>query len=190
MKRFASATVLALILVPAVALSAWNLDSRKSAIHFKTTIYLVNTVNGGFEKFSGKVVYDDQDITKSTAEITIDAASIYSGIGLRDSDLRGARFFDVAKFPTALFKSKKVEKVSGGGLKVIGDLTLHGVTREVTLDVTGPTALSKGADGKDHIGGKATTTISRKMFGMGGIIGSDEVEISVDINLVRADGSG
>ncbi len=189
MKRFASAVLLSLLL-PAVSFAGWDFDPRLSAIRFKTTTYLVNSVNGGFDTFSGKVVFDDQDVTKSTAEITIDVASLHSGIGLRDKDLRGGGFFDVAKFPTAVFKSKKVEKVSEGKLNVTGDLTLHGVTREVVLDVTGPSAIRRGADGKDHVGGKATTTISRKMFGMGGVIGSDEVEISIDVNLVRADGSG
>ncbi len=191
MKRFASVAALALLLLlPAAVHAGWILDSQKSAVRFKTVIYLVNPVNGGFDKFSGNIVYDDRDITKSSAEITIDAASIHSGIGLRDNDLRGGRFFEVSKYPTAVFKSKRIEALSEGKLKVTGDLTLHGVTHEVVLAVTGPAALGKDADGKDHVGGKATTTISRKMFGMGGLIGNDEVEISVDINLVRGDGSG
>lgn len=189
MKRFAVVAALSLFLSPVAANAAWTLDTQGSAIRFKTTIYLVNTVNGGFDKFSGKVVYDEQDVTKSTAEITIDPASIKSGISMRDSDLRGARFFDVAKFPTAEFRSKKVEKVSEGKLKVTGDLTMHGVTNEVVLDVEGPTALAKGSDGKDRVGGKAKTTISRKAFGMGGVIGSDEVAILIDIVLTRGDGS-
>jgi polyisoprenoid-binding protein YceI len=188
MRRFALAAAAALILLPVAVQAGWNLDPQQSAIRFKTTIYLVNPVNGGFDRFSGKVVYDEQDVTKSAAEITIDVASIHSGIGLRDKDLRGERFFDVAKFPTAHFRSKRVEKVPGGTLKVTGDLTMHGVTREVVLDVEGPTAPAKGADGKNHVSGKATTTISRKAFGMGGIIGSDAVELAIDISLIQADG--
>jgi polyisoprenoid-binding protein YceI len=191
MKRIASAVAaVALVLLPAVVLAGWDLDLKSSAIKFKTTIYLVNPVNGGFDRFQGKIVYDEQDVAKSSADITIDVASIHSGIGLRDKDLRGGRFFDVARYPTAVFRSKKVEKVSDGKLKVTGDLTMHGVTNEVALDVEGPTVLPKDSAGKAHVGGKATTTISRKAFGMGGLIGSDEVELTIDINLVRADGSG
>ena len=188
MKRITSMALLSMMLLPVAVQAGWQLDPQQSAIRFKTTIYMVNTVNGGFDRFSGKVVYDEQDVTKSGADITIDVASIHSGIGLRDKDLRGERFFDVAKFPTAQFRSRKIEKVSAGTFKVTGDLTMHGVTREVVLDVEGPTAPVKGADGKNHVSGKATTTISRKAFGMGGIIGSDEVGIAIDIGLIQADG--
>jgi polyisoprenoid-binding protein YceI len=187
MKRTAIVAILS-VLLPVSAVAGWELDAPNSAIRFKTTIYLVNPVRGGFETFSGKFVYDERDMTRSTADITIDVASIRSGIGLRDRDLRGSRFFEAAKFPTAEFRSRKVETVSEGKLRVTGDLTMHGITREEVLDVTGPTALGKGADGKDRIGGTATTTISRKAYGMGGLIGSDEVEISADIRLVRTDG--
>jgi polyisoprenoid-binding protein YceI len=189
MRRIAAA-VLALMLLPAAAPAGWDLDVRNSAVRFKTTIYLVNPVRGSFERFSGKVVYDERDVTRSSADIEIDVSSIRTGIGLRDKDLRGARFFDAEKFPTAAFRSKSVEKLPDGRLRVTGDLTMHGVVREVALDVEAPSAPAKGADGKDHVVGKATATISRKAFGMGGLIGSDEVEISVVVDLVRSDGSG
>ena len=189
MRRLA-AVLLSLMLIPAAASAGWELDAAKSAVRFKTVIYLVNPVRGGFDRFSGKVVYDEKDVTRSSAEIEIDVSSIHSGIGLRDKDLRSPRFFDAAKFPTAVFRSKKVEKAGEGRLKVTGDLTLHGVTREVALDVEGPTAPEKDAEGRERVLGKATTKISRESFGMGGLVGSDEVEISIEISLVRTDGSG
>ena len=140
MKRIASALVL-LLLLPVAAQAAWQLDPQQSAIRFKTTIYMVNTVNGGFDRFSGKVVYDEQDVTKSGADITIDVASIHSGIGLRDKDLRGERFFDVAKFPTAQFRSRKIEKVSAGTFKVTGPS--GAVSGTITVSADGKTATFK-----------------------------------------------
>lgn len=189
MKRFASAALLSVCLLPAAAWAGWILDLPSSGIRFRTTTFQVVSVQGGFDRFSGKVVYDEKDITKSSAEITIDVASIHSGIGLRDSDLRGRRFIDVARYPTAVFRSKKIVQVADGKLKVTGDLTLHGVTKEVVLDVQGPTVLPKDSAGKEHVGGKATGTISREMFRMGGLVGSDTVELEIDIDLIRVDES-
>src|SRR6266478_590808 len=97
-------------------------------------------IMGEFTKVSGTVQFDDKDISKSSVEVTIDAASVDTRVPDRDKDLRSDRFFEVEKYPTLTFKSTKVEQVEAGKLKVTGDLTIHGVTKQVVLDVEGPTA--------------------------------------------------
>ena len=116
--------------------SVWEIDPAHTSAQFAIRHLMVSTVRGDFRKVSGKVNLDDQDVTKSTVDATIDVASIDTGIAKRDDHLRSPDFFDVAKHPTMTFKSKKIEKGSGdGNYKITGDLTLHGVTKEVVLDL-------------------------------------------------------
>jgi polyisoprenoid-binding protein YceI len=156
---------------------------------------MVSTVGGQFGKVSATVNVDDTDITRSTVEATIDAASINTDNPRRDAHLRTPDFFDVENHPAITFKSKKVEKVADGKLKVTGDLTMRGVTKEVVLDVTGPSAEQKDASkpGTVRRSASATTQINRKDFGLnwnraleaGGVAVSDEVKISLELGLVR-----
>jgi polyisoprenoid-binding protein YceI len=136
---------------------------------------------------------NDKDITKSKVEVTIDTASINTNVQKRDEHLRGADFFDVAKYPTMTFVSKKVAKSGKGKLKVTGDLTLHGVTKEVVLDVEGPTKESKDPYGNIRSGVVAGTKINRKDFGLawnaaletGGVAVGEEVTISMEIEMIK-----
>jgi polyisoprenoid-binding protein YceI len=134
------------------------------------------------------VQLDDTDITKSTVEVTIDVNSVDTRQPDRDKDLKSPHFFDADKFPTITFKSKKVEKVSEGKLKVTGDLTIHGVTKEVVLDVDGPTAPVKDPWGNQRVGVSANSKITRQDFGITygpGMIG-DEITITIDAEMTAA----
>ncbi|HEX9191615.1 MAG TPA: YceI family protein, partial [Candidatus Deferrimicrobiaceae bacterium] len=143
---------------PDLALSApWELDPVHTGVHFKVRHLMVSSVRGVFEKVSGTVTYDESDITRSTADITIDAASINTRDAKRDGDLRNPDFLHVAKYPSITFKSKKVEKAGDGRLKMTGDLTIKGVTKEVDLLIEGPTPPAKDPWGNTRVGGSATT---------------------------------
>lgn len=153
---------------------------------------MIAKVHGGFEKLSGTLQYDAADVTKSSIEVTIDTASINTREPQRDTHLKSADFFDVEKFPTITFKSSKVEK-DGDDLKVTGNLTIHGVTKEVGLAVEGPTAEMKDPYGNTKIGASATTKIKRKDFGLswnaaleaGGVLVGDDVTISLDVQFAK-----
>ena len=145
---------------------------------------------------SGKIVYDETDITKSNADITIDAASINTRVAKRDEHLRSPDFLDAANHRTITFKSKRVEKNGDGTLKMTGDLTIRGVTREVALKVEGPTPPIKDMQGNLRVGGQATAKINRKDFGLvwnkaleaGGVVVGDEVDITLDVEIFRKPG--
>jgi polyisoprenoid-binding protein YceI len=163
----------------------WYLDPPHSAAQFSVKHMGISTVRGTFTKVNG-VVEDSPDLSKASVKVTIDAASVDTRVEMRDKDLRSDNFFDVAKYPTLTFQSKKVESAGAGKLKVTGDLTLHGVTKEVVLDVDGPTPPFKDPKGKSHRGFSATTSISRAAFGMtadAGMIG-DDVAIQIDAEMV------
>lgn len=128
--------------------AVWNIDPEHSNVGFIVRHMMVSNVKGNFGKYSGTVDIDEQDITRSKVSVTIDTASINTNVQKRDEDLRSANFFDVAKYPTMTFVSKKVAKAGSDKLTVTGDLTLHGVTHEVVLDVEGPSP-----EGKDPLRG-------------------------------------
>jgi polyisoprenoid-binding protein YceI len=142
---------------------------------------------------SGTVQLDDKDVSKSSVEVTIDAASVDTRVPNRDKDLRSDHFFDVEKYPTLTFKSTKVEQVEAGKLKVTGDLTIHGVTKPVVLDVEGPTAPMKDPWGNQRAAVSATTKINRQDFGVkwnatmdgGGVVVGDDVAITIDVEMVQ-----
>jgi polyisoprenoid-binding protein YceI len=171
----------ALIAAPALAAtSTWNLDPMHSNAEFRVRHLGISNVQGEFTKISGTAQIDDSDITKSSVTVTIDTSSVDTRVSRRDDDLKSPNFFDVAKYPTITFESTRVAK-SGDGLKVTGNLTIHGVTKEVTLDVTGPTAPITAMGGLRR-GISATTKINRKDFGMtadAGMVG-DEISIQID----------
>ncbi len=195
MRRIAVMAITALVLaLPAeVPAGTWELDSAHTGVQFKVRHLMVSYVRGDFEKVSGEIVYDEQDVSKSSADITIDAASINTRVAKRDKHLRSPDFLDVAKHPSITFKSKKVEKAGNGKLKMTGDLTIRGATREVVLEVEGPTPPIKDLQGKTRVGGIASTRINRKDFGLtwnkaletGGVVVGDEVEITIDIEILK-----
>jgi len=171
----------------------WVLDTAHTGVHFKVRHLMVSWVRGDFEKFSGQVVYDEKDVTKSSADITIDASSINTRVAKRNAHLKSPDFLDAENHPVLTFRSKRVEKAADGNLQMTGDLTIRGVTRETVLTVEGPTPAVKDLMGKMRVGGTATAKINRKDFGLtwnkaieaGGVVVGDEVEITIEIELVK-----
>ncbi len=148
----------------------------------------ISTVRGAFTKVSGTVDYDAANPAKASVEVTIDAASVDTRVEMRDNDLRSDHFFDVAKYPTITFKSKSVQPAGEGKLKIIGDLTIHGVTKQVALDVDGPSKPMTDPRGNTHIGASASTTVKRTDFGVGSanpMVG-DDITITIDAELLHA----
>jgi polyisoprenoid-binding protein YceI len=195
MRRFVF-TVLTILALRATALgdtSVWEIDPVHTSAQFAVRHLMVSTVRGEFGKTTGTLTLDEQDPTKSTIEATIDATSINTRIAKRDDHLKSPDFFDVAKYPTITFKSKKIEAVGEGKFKVTGDLTMHGVTKEIVLNVEGTTKSFKDPMGKLRIGGGATTKLNRKDFGLaynkvlesGGVLVGDEVDITIDVELTQ-----
>ncbi len=163
----------------------WYLDPPHSAAQFAVSHMGISTVRGAFSKVNGVVVISP-DLGKASVNVTIDASSVDTRVEMRDKDLRSDHFFDVAKYPAITFQSKKVESAGAGKLKVTGDFTMHGVTKEVVLNVDGPTAPIKDPRGGLRRGLSATTTISRADYGMTfdePMIG-DQIPIQLDVELV------
>ncbi len=157
---------LVIMLLPAMAVgSTWKIDPDHSNIMFRVRHLGLADVKGIFRKFAGTVNLEDP-ISKSSVKVTIDAASIDTGVEKRDEHLRTADFFEVTKYPTITFVSKKVTPAGKGKLKVTGDLTIHGVTKEAVLKVTGPSKELKDPKGNIRRGLSATTTINRPDFGL------------------------
>jgi polyisoprenoid-binding protein YceI len=184
---FASLFVSSLV-SPAVAqVESWRIDPAHSAAQFAVRHLGISTVRGEFRKVSGSASYDPADPSKTSLEATIDATTVDTRVDMRDNDLRSPNFLDVQKYPTITFKSKRAEAAGAGKLKLTGDLTIHGVTKEVVLDVDGPTAPVKDPRGNVHVGASGTTTINRKDFGVNGAPGmvGDEISITIDAELIK-----
>ncbi len=173
------------------ATSSWNVDASHSQVGFAVKHLVISNVRGEFGTYQGKLVLDESDVTKSSVDATIDVNSLSTKVADRDAHLKSSDFFDVAKYPSITFKSTKVAKAGKDGLKVTGDLTLHGVTRPVVLDVT--TSLEvKGMYGETRRAFAGTTRINRKDYGLtwnkvveaGPAVG-DEVTITLDLELVK-----
>ncbi len=168
--------------------STWVPDKAHSEVEFSIVHMSLSNVHGHFGGIGGAIQWNEADIAKSSVNITIDVTSIDTGEGARDSELKGANFFGVDKFPTATFVSTSVAK-GAGGLTVNGNLSLHGITRPVVLQVDGPNGPVPGMDHKPHAGFSATTTISRKDFGIGSgfpeAIVADQVKLSIDLEAVK-----
>ena len=182
----------ALALPASAGTTTWQIDPQHSSAQFGVTHLMISTVRGEFHGVKGTVVLDDQDITRSTVNVTIDATSVDTREPDRDKHLKSPDFFDVAKYPSITFKSTKVEQVSPGELKVTGDLTIRGVTKQVVLNVDGPKAPIKDPWGLQRSAVSATTKINRQDFGVswnktldsGGVVVSDEVRITLDVEMV------
>jgi polyisoprenoid-binding protein YceI len=172
--------------------SNWNVDPAHSTAQFTVRHLAISNVTGNFTKVTGSVVLNEKDITLSQVSASIDVSSVDTRVEARDKDLRSPNFFDVEKYPTIEFKSKRIVS-SGGRLQVIGDLTIHGTTREVTLDVDGPTPELTDPWGNLRRGISATTTINRKDFNLvynnllktGEAVVGDTVKIQIDVEIVK-----
>jgi polyisoprenoid-binding protein YceI len=184
----------AVLVMPANAgTTTWQVDPKHSDAQFAVTHLMISTVRGEFHSINGTVILDDKNISNSSVNVTIDATTVDTREPDRDKDLRSANFFDVANFPTFTFKSTKVEQVAPGKLKVTGDLTMHGVTKSVVLDVDGPKAAIKDPWGLTRSAVSATTKINRKDFGLnwnktmdtGGAIVGDDVNITLDVEMIQ-----
>jgi polyisoprenoid-binding protein YceI len=182
MKRFlAAASLAAVMAMPAVAATTWNLDPFHTNAQFFVKHLGISTVQGDFTKVTGTVMLDDQDVTKSSVNVSIDVNSIDTRVQRRDDDLKSEHFLNASQFPTITFQSTKVIKSGDNSLKVTGNLTIRGVSKEVTLDVTGPTAPITAMGGQRR-GFSATTKINRQDFGVSadpGMVG-DEITILLD----------
>jgi len=197
MKNWMSCSLIVLVVVIAAPIAAsadtWQIDPGHSTVGFTVRHMTISSVRGQFDKFTGTITSKGSDPASVSIDVTIDTASIDTRSSDRDADLKSANFLDVAKYPTMTFKSKKIEAAGTGKWKVVGDLTLHGVTREVTLAVEGPTAPIKDPWGNTRAGASATTKISRKAFGLtwnkmieaGGAVVGDEVSVSIDVEAVK-----
>jgi polyisoprenoid-binding protein YceI len=197
MTNWISRTLIALVVVIAAPLAAsadtWQIDPVHTTVGFTVRHMTISSVRGQFDKVAGTISANSNDPASAVIEATIDTASIDTRSADRDSDLKSPNFLDVAKYPTMTFKSKKVEAAGLGKYKVVGDLTLHGVTKEVTLAVEVAGAPIKDPWGNTRAGAFATTTISRKDFGLmwnkiietGGAVISDAVSVEINVEAVK-----
>ena len=189
----AAAVLMPFVLPGTIQAEAWTIDPAHSSAQFSVRHMMVSTVRGEFTRLSGTVELDEKDVTRSSVEATIDATTIDTRNERRDNHLKSADFFDVANHPTITFKSAKVDKVSDGRLKVTGDLTIRGITRPVVLDVEALSPVVRDPQGNLRSGTSATTRINRKDFGVswsanldgGGLVVSDDVNITIDIELIK-----
>lgn len=177
---------------PGARAATWDIDPSHSQVGFVVKHLVVAKVRGSFSTFSGTVVLDDKDITKSRVEVTIDPATVDTGNEKRDAHLKGTDFFDVANHKAWRFVSTKVEKGEGQTLKITGDLTLRGVTKPVVLMVEGPSPEVKDPGGNPHVAFSATTTIRRADFGLtwnkaieGGSVVGEDVKIELELELFK-----
>ena len=181
--------LLSALLAPVLVAEQWRIDPNHSAAQFAVRHMMISTVRGDFGRMSGTVDWDPAAPENAKVVAEVDVASINTRNAKRDDDLRGERFFDAAEYPTMKFESTKIER-TGDGLKMTGNLTIHGVTREVVFAVDGPATPVATRRGP-RSGATATTKISRKDFGMvwnraleaGGFTVGDEVTITIDIEM-------
>jgi polyisoprenoid-binding protein YceI len=171
----------------------WNIDPGHSSASFAVRHMMVSTVHGSFSGVKGTVDYDPANVAAAKVSLTIDATTVDTRNENRDKDLKSPNFFDVSKFPTITFISKRIVPGSSGKFQLTGDMTMHGVTKEVSFDVEGPATAIKDARGNLHSGATATTKLNRKDFGLiwdktldgGGAMVGDEVDITVEVELVQ-----
>jgi polyisoprenoid-binding protein YceI len=181
-----------LLSLPAFAgTTRWQVDPKHSSAQFAVTHLMISTVRGEFHQINGTVVVDDADISKSYVNVTIDATTVDTREPDRDKHLMSPDFFDVAKYPSMTFKSTKVESNGPDKLKVTGDLTIRGVTKQVVLDVTAPKPPIKDPWGLQRTAVSGSTKINRQDFGVawnkaldaGGVVVGDDVNITLDVEL-------
>jgi polyisoprenoid-binding protein YceI len=184
---FAFVTALAIATTAAAQAGTWQIDPNHSAAQFSVRHLGVSTVRGAFTKVTGTAKHDAADPSRDSLEATIDANSVDTRVEMRDKDLRSPNFLDVQKYPSITFHSKQAKVTGAGKLEFTGDLTIHGVTKEVVLDVDGPSAPIKDPWGNQRIGASASTKITRQDFGVNGAPGvvGDEITITIDAELIQ-----
>jgi len=172
---------------------SWHIDPLHSQADFSVKHMMISTVRGHFGGVKGTIVYDAKNPAASTVVATIDCSTVDTGEPKRDADLKSAEFFDVKKYPVMKFHSTHVNVIGPGKLRVDGTLTINAITLPVVLTVEGPVGPIKDTQGREKLGLNATTQVSRKAYGIlynplmetGGVAVSDEVSISLDIELIR-----
>jgi len=174
--------------------STWNIDPSHSVTEFKVKHMMISNVRGRFNGLSGTLKLDETDYTHSAVEVSIPASSLKTGDDQRDGHLKSADFFDVENFPMLTFKSTNIDSTGGGNYAVTGDLTIHGITKPVTLAVEDVSEPSKDPWGNHRIGLSGSAKINRKEFGLtwnsaleaGGVLVGEEVTISLEVEFIKA----
>ncbi|MCB9358260.1 MAG: polyisoprenoid-binding protein [Calditrichaeota bacterium] len=189
--------LLVLVLVASASTSFaydWTLDKVHSSVGFGVKHLVVSTTRGEFKDFEGTASFDPANLSTLAANFTVQVGSIDTKEEKRDEHLKGADFFDAEKYPTITFVSKKAEQTGPGKAKLTGDMTMHGVTKEVTFDIEGfNQEIPSPWGGANIVGGTAKTTINRQDFGVswnknldaGGVVVGDEVQIEIELELNR-----
>jgi len=178
---------------PSTKPAEWQIDPSHSAAHFSVRHLMIANVRGEFGKLSGSAIFDPADLTRSTVSVSMDATSINTREPQRDQHLRSADFLDVANHPVITFRSKRIAAAGPEHYKLTGDLTIRGVTKEVTFDVEGPTPTIRDPWGNMRSGVTATAKINRKDFGLvwnamiecGGVLVGEEVSITIEAELTQ-----
>jgi polyisoprenoid-binding protein YceI len=173
-------------------MSRYQIDPSHSTASFSVKHMMIAKVHGAFEKMSGTLDYDKNNLSESKVDVSIEAASINTREDQRDAHLRSADFFDVEKYPQLNFQSIHFEG-KADQLKIVGNLTIHGVTKQVVLDIEGLSEELKDPWGNMRIGASGTTKIKRKDFGLtwnstleaGGVLVGDEVSITLDVQFIK-----
>ena len=187
-KHVLGAAAAVLLSAPLMSQSTtWTIDPAHSGVEFQIKHLSVSTVRGSFAGVTGSVVWDEKNVGASHVDAVIDATTVNTGQAKRDEHLKSPDFFDVAKYPTLKFHSTSVKRNGEGKLLVIGDLTLGGQTKPMTLEVDGPAAPQKGMGGKTVSGFSATGTLKRTDFSFGQkytapVLG-DEVKFTIDLEV-------
>jgi polyisoprenoid-binding protein YceI len=169
----------------------WDIDVSHSAVHFFVRHMVISKVHGRFAKWSGNIQLDEQDLTRSSVDVRIETASIDTQVADRDTHLKSPDFLDVAKYPEMTFRSTRIEK-AGSGYRVVGELSLHGVVREVILDAEFA-GTGKDPWGNQRAGFSAKASLDRREFGLvwnaaletGGVLVGEKVEISIELEAVK-----
>jgi polyisoprenoid-binding protein YceI len=185
-------TLMTAALLTAAPASTWDLDATHAELGFKVRHMMVSWTRGKFDRFDGTLQLDEQDVTKSKVSVSVDTTSVNTNVKDRDDHLRGPDFFDTARFPRMTFTSTGLVQ-RNGKLFITGDLTLHGVTKPVTLEAEPLPPAVKDPWGKWRTGTRATATLKRKDFGLtwnkaleaGGIAVGDDVELALDVEFIK-----
>ncbi len=175
-----------------MATERWEIDSSHSGIHFSVRHLVIAKVRGQFSRWTGTVLAPDDDFVRASVDVTIDASSIDTGVGDRDTHLKSADFFDVATYPELTFKTARVEPQGNDGLRLVGNLTIKGVAREVVFGVERHGRV-RDPWGNERAGFTAKTSIDRKDFGLtwnqvletGGVVVGDRVDIEIEVEAVK-----
>ena len=185
--------VIALTAVPVSRVTTWELDPTHSTANFSVKHMMISKVHGGFSKLTATLKLDRASPANSTVEASIDASTIDTREPKRDEHLKSADFFDVKSFPAITFRSKRFAAAGGDAFTIVGDLTMHGVTREIALEVESAPAELKDPWGNTKIGASATVKLKRKDFGLnwnaaleaGGFLVGEDVAVTLDLQFVK-----